>query len=50
MVADDLRRQADQFIDLADLREEIGRAPDERRQRQPEVDNDEEYEDEYDEV
>ncbi len=33
MVADELRRQADQFIDLADLREEIGREPSERQER-----------------
>jgi uncharacterized LabA/DUF88 family protein len=34
MVADDLRRQGDQFIDLADLRDEIGRDPGERDTRQ----------------
>ena len=33
MVADELRRQTDQFIDLADLREEIGREPNERVER-----------------
>ena len=33
MIADDLRRQTDQFIDLADLRDEIGRDPSERRER-----------------
>ena len=33
MVADELRRQADQFIELADLREEIGREPNERPER-----------------
>lgn len=33
MVADDLRRQTDQFIDLADLRDEIGRDPAERETR-----------------
>jgi uncharacterized LabA/DUF88 family protein len=33
MVADELRRQTDQFIDLADLREEIGREPNERIER-----------------
>lgn len=26
MIADELRRQADQFLDLADLEKEIGRA------------------------
>jgi uncharacterized LabA/DUF88 family protein len=35
MVADELRRQADQFIDLANLHEEIGRDPAERMQREP---------------
>jgi uncharacterized LabA/DUF88 family protein len=34
MVADELRRQTDQFIDLSDLREEIGRDPAEREMRQ----------------
>jgi len=33
MIADDLRRQADQFIDLAELRDEIGRDPAEREMR-----------------
>ena len=36
MIADDLRRQTDQFLDLADLRDEIGRDPAEREQRQRE--------------
>jgi len=35
MVADELRRQADQFIDLADLQDEIGRDPSERFQKEP---------------
>ncbi len=35
MVADELRRQADQFIDLADLQAEIGRSPTERQPREP---------------
>jgi uncharacterized LabA/DUF88 family protein len=34
MVADELRRQADQFIDLAYLQNEIGRDPAERVQRE----------------
>ena len=34
MVADELRRQADQFIDLAHLQGEIGRDPAERAQRE----------------
>jgi len=33
MVADELRRQTDQFIDLAELRDEIGRDPAEREMR-----------------
>jgi uncharacterized LabA/DUF88 family protein len=33
MVADELRRQTDQFIDLADLRDELGREPSERVER-----------------
>ncbi len=36
MVADDLRRQADQFIDLNELRAEIGRDPAERESRRHE--------------
>jgi uncharacterized LabA/DUF88 family protein len=36
MIADELRRQTDQFIDLADLKEEIGRDPAEREPRQRE--------------
>jgi uncharacterized LabA/DUF88 family protein len=34
MVADELRRQADQFIDLADLQKEIGRDPSEPTHRE----------------
>ncbi|MFT3986358.1 NYN domain-containing protein [Aestuariivirga sp.] len=33
MIADELRRQTDQFIDLADLRDEIGRDPVDREGR-----------------
>ena len=36
MVADELRRQADKFIDLSDLRAEVGRDPAEREQRRQE--------------
>ena len=43
MAADDLRRQADHFIDLADMERLIGRAPDERPQRKDEA-GEEEYE------
>jgi len=54
MVADELRRQADQFIDLVDLEEEIGRARTERADPEPGADDDGRdddvhYEDEYDE-
>lgn len=34
MIADELRRQADQFIDLADLEREIGRTPPQRTPRE----------------
>ena len=37
MIADDLRRQADHFIDLVLLKQDIGREPSERPQRVPEV-------------
>jgi uncharacterized LabA/DUF88 family protein len=41
MISDDLRRQADHFIDLMSLKSEIGRDPSERPARRPEpVDND----------
>jgi uncharacterized LabA/DUF88 family protein len=36
MVADDLRRQADQFVDLNDLKPEIGRDMNEREARRSE--------------
>ena len=35
MIADELRRQADQFIDLADLLDDIGRDPAQRPARDP---------------
>ena len=43
MIADDLRRQADHFIDLNSLKKDIGRDPAERPQRAPveEYDDDE---------
>ncbi len=44
MIADDLRRQADHFIDLVSLRKDIGRDPIERNERpailSPQVDDD----------
>ena len=36
MISDDLRRQADHFIDLSSLRAEVGRDPSERPIRRPE--------------
>jgi uncharacterized LabA/DUF88 family protein len=47
MIADDLRRQADHFIDLVTLRKDIGRDPSDRNERQqaaPQT-NDDDYED-----
>jgi uncharacterized LabA/DUF88 family protein len=37
MIADDLRRQADHFIDLLSLKSEIGRDPSERPQKPVEI-------------
>ena len=42
MIADDLRRQADYFVDLASLKSEIGRDPSERPQRPVPVADDDE--------
>ena len=36
MISDDLRRQADHFIDLTTLKAEIGRETSERQVRRPE--------------
>ena len=47
MIADDLRRQADHFIDLADLIKEIGRDPSERPQRQNREEVDEDFDDDF---
>jgi uncharacterized LabA/DUF88 family protein len=52
MVADELRRQADAFVDLADLEQEIGRAPGQRETRETrsrEDDDDYEYDDDFEE-
>jgi len=48
MISDDLRRQADHFIDLATLKNEVGRDPNERpvRRAEPAVAHDDD-EDEY---
>ena len=47
MIADDLRRQADYFIDLTSLKSEIGREQSERPQRAyaPAAEEEEEFED-----
>lgn len=45
MISDDLRRQADHFIDLASLRAEIGRNPAERETRPPRRDEIDEFDD-----
>jgi uncharacterized LabA/DUF88 family protein len=39
MTAGELRRQADQFIELADLEEQIGREPDKRSSQEPDVES-----------
>ncbi len=51
MIADELRRQADHFIELSSLREEIRRDPPERESRQNEAADDSEalFEDELEE-
>jgi hypothetical protein len=35
MVADELRRQADQFVDIVELQAKVGRDPSERPAREP---------------
>ncbi|EKF20394.1 NYN domain-containing protein [Nitratireductor pacificus] len=47
MIADDLRRQADNFIDLVSLRDMVGRATSERpvRKAEPQQDEDEPFDD-----
>ena len=39
MIADELRRQADEFIDLADLEDEIGRNSGDRSAGEPDIDD-----------
>ncbi|WP_343313946.1 NYN domain-containing protein [Brucella sp. BE17] len=43
MISDELRRQADHFIDLVSLKNEIGRDPSERPVRRQDDDNDDDY-------
>ena len=45
MVSDDLRRQADNFIDLNTLRGSIGRDPSERPEREFSGDQEDDYQD-----
>ena len=47
MASDELRRQADSFIDLADLESVIGRSGGPARKAKPAPEYDDEYEDEY---
>ncbi|WP_026379137.1 LabA-like NYN domain-containing protein [Afifella pfennigii] len=52
MIADELRRQADHFLELADMEEEFGRQGPPRTartQREDELEDEEEYEEYYDE-
>ena len=49
MIADELRRQADHFVDLLSLRDKIGRDPSERPQREPEPDSDDNFDDDFEE-
>ena len=48
MIADELRRQADHFLDIATMRDKVGRDPNERSQRQAER-PDENFEDDFEE-
>ncbi|MEL7429456.1 MAG: NYN domain-containing protein [Pseudomonadota bacterium] len=48
MIADDLRRQADHFIELTDLKKDIGRDPAERPNHNSEPDDEDDYEDDDD--
>ncbi len=52
MIADDLRRQADHFIDVVSLKKEIGRNPIERGERYPAeaLPLDDQYEDDEDDL
>ncbi|MGI9405096.1 MAG: NYN domain-containing protein [Hyphomicrobiaceae bacterium] len=56
MIADELRRQADEFIDLVDLRDRIGRSGQRQSQRpkqqqtDDDYDEDEDYEDDGDDI
>lgn len=47
MASDELRRQADAFIDLADLEKTIGRSGGPARRPKPAADYDDDFEDDY---
>lgn len=49
MIADELRRQADDFVDILALKDEIGRAPGDRPDRHRDEEEDEGVDDYYDE-
>ena len=49
MIADELRRQADHFVDLVSMRDKIGRDPAERSPRQPDQAPAESFEDDFEE-
>jgi len=49
MIADELRRQADHFLDIANMRDKVGRDPSERSQRQADRPQDENFEDDFEE-
>ena len=49
MIADELRRQADHFVDLAHMRDKVGRDPAERSQRQVERAQADSFEDDFEE-
>ena len=49
MIADELRRQADHFVDLVSMRDKVGRDPSERSQRQTEHSREDDFEDDFEE-
>ncbi len=49
MIADELRRQADHFVDLAQMRDKVGRDASERAQRQAERTQADNFEDDFEE-
>lgn len=47
MIADELRRQADHFVDLVSMRDQVGRDPAERAPRQAERPREDSFEDDF---